>query len=499
MSVPYAPISNIVPWTQAIAGLNQAIYSTTWTANEASDILVYSRVPGEPTSDILQLVPTNQYTVQFIGADNIVQVTFGNAYIPLQYNIITIMRATPSEFLNLYTNTNFTPSMLNSDFENLTLVDQQNQLYWQQIVPRYNNSASVNVPIDTILPVLGANQFWIKNSTNTAFIPMTFSGGGGGGVPTNAPLITYVADSGLSNAFNLGSLANGILAQNVLFGLATPYTIPIPLPVSDGGTGLDSVNPYSVIIGGTSGTSAFQTLSNVGAAGQVLTSAGAGMPPSFQTVPNTLGGIINVQYFTSSGTYTPTAGATQAIVEVVGGGGGSGGCASTSTGQVACSAGGGGGGYARSYISSLSSQTVTVGAGGNGATAGANTGSTGGTTSFGPLVSASGGAGGQGGTANTGSGGSNGGIGGSGLLGDITIQGTDGGNGQSITGPTVTFTNSGGGTQYAGTVGANGGSATPSAGKLYGGGAAGSYVGASHAAVAGAAGASGICIITEYT
>ena len=119
MVAPYVPIQDIVPWNQFIAGLNQFIYSTNWTANAAADILVYSRLSNIPASDVLQLVDPSNYTVQFIGASNVVQVTFLPLHNPPQYSIVTIMRNQPSSFLNLYTNTNFTPSMLNGDFENL--------------------------------------------------------------------------------------------------------------------------------------------------------------------------------------------------------------------------------------------------------------------------------------------------------------------------------------------------------------------------------------------
>ncbi len=169
MAVPYPIINDTPPRTQVIAGLNQTVYSTNWTANVASDILVYDAPPNLPSSDILYLVNPNNYSVSFIGDGDIVQVTFVTA--PTQFDVITIVRNTPADRLNLYTNTNFTPSMLNSDFGTLTLVDQQDAL-WQQICPAYNYSAIINYPIDLVLPVLGANEFWAKNDTNTAFIPV---------------------------------------------------------------------------------------------------------------------------------------------------------------------------------------------------------------------------------------------------------------------------------------------------------------------------------------
>ena len=99
-------------------------------------------------------------------------------------DIVTVTRMTPSDRENLYSNTNFLPSMLNNDFGILTLVDQQAQLVDQRIGPRYNYSAVIVPVIDSILPILGPNQVWVKNQTNDAIEAMDFSGGGGGGSGT---------------------------------------------------------------------------------------------------------------------------------------------------------------------------------------------------------------------------------------------------------------------------------------------------------------------------
>ena len=285
MVAPYVPIQDVVPWNQFIAGLNQFIYSTNWTANAAADILVYSRLSNIPASDILQLVDPSNYTVQFIGASNVVQVTFLPLHNPPQYSIVTIMRNQPSSFLNLYTNTNFTPSMLNGDFENLVQVDQQNQLYWQQIVPRYNNSATLNVPVDTILPVLGASQFWAKNSSNTAFIPVDLSEEGGSGAPTSAPYLIYAPAVELSDSFNIGTLTSGILAHASALGVSSPYTILLPVGVPYGGTGLSSITPFAVLTGGVNDEVPVVPISDLGGVGYVFTSQGVSGPPSWQPLP----------------------------------------------------------------------------------------------------------------------------------------------------------------------------------------------------------------------
>jgi hypothetical protein len=225
------------------------------------------------------------------------------------------------------------------------------------------------------------------------------------------------------------------------------------------------------------------------------------------TGPNTLGFAppltgftsINVQTFTSNGTYTPTTGMSYCIVECVGGGGGGGGAASAA-GSSAGSGGGGGGAYAKSVIDAATigaSQAVTVGAGGAGGVAGNNNGTNGGTTSLGSLVIADGGGAGFGAAASVttpalgiygaGGGGGTGQLvknGDSGLLGvgwGVSLIGIGGQGGNSFYGI--------GGEQLVNLPGANGFN--------YGSGGGGAGSG-NTGAVAGGNGQSGIVIITEY-
>lgn len=101
--------------------------------------------------------------------------------------------------------------------------------------------------------------------------------------------------------------------------------------------------------------------------------------------------IAQTQTFTASGTFVVPAGVTSVTVQAWGGGGAGGGCTNQSR---ATGGGGAGGSYTNSTVSVTpgASYTVTVGNGGLGASA-ANGGS-GGTSSFGALVTAIGGAGG---------------------------------------------------------------------------------------------------------
>jgi hypothetical protein len=107
------------------------------------------------------------------------------------------------------------------------------------------------------------------------------------------------------------------------------------------------------------------------------------------------GAFSNVQLFTSSGTFNVPAGVSVIGVIVIGGGGGGGYNNFGTSGAV-----GGWGGLEAGCISVTAggSVTVTVGAGGNGATSNGGSGGTGGTTTVG-AISATGGSGGSGGGA----------------------------------------------------------------------------------------------------
>jgi hypothetical protein len=125
-----------------------------------------------------------------------------------------------------------------------------------------------------------------------------------------------------------------------------------------------------IIAGDTSGTVTLQAPAVSGSTVITLPSTSMTLGPAYTGLSTVV--------FTSSGTFTVPAGITQATITVVGGGGGGG-----ATLQ------GGTGGYAKVYITGLSgSYTVTVGAGGNGGASG----TAGGTSSFGSLISCTGGA-----------------------------------------------------------------------------------------------------------
>lgn len=113
-------------------------------------------------------------------------------------------------------------------------------------------------------------------------------------------LITSVAPSATSGVPFISQGA----AADPTFGTAV---------VAGGGTGNTTFTAYSVICAGTTATGAFQNVSGVGSAGQVLTSNGAGALPTWETTNDqswtdnsgTFGATLNVNYFlTAASTVT---------------------------------------------------------------------------------------------------------------------------------------------------------------------------------------------------
>lgn len=200
---------------------------------------------------------------------------------------------------------------------------------------------------------------------------------------------------------------------------------------------------------------------------------------------------------TASGTYTAPAGLKAAFVQVQAAGGGGGGSTGAGTGAAAAS-GGSAGGYSEGYFTAAAigaSQSVTVGVGGIGGSSGAVNGTAGTASSFGALLTATGGS-----------------FGGSTGNSTQTVRGAppnasgggtgntqNGQNGQigTIFGPTNTAIAGSGGSSRLGVGGAgrNEGS-NGFAGQGYGSGGAGAA--SSTITQSGGAGADGIVIITEY-
>jgi hypothetical protein len=211
---------------------------------------------------------------------------------------------------------------------------------------------------------------------------------------------------------------------------------------------------------------------------------------------------VNIQTFTSSGTYTPTAGMKYCIIEAIGSGAGGGGSANQVTGGTA-GGGGGAGSYARLNATAATigaSQAVTVGNAGTGGAAGTNDGTDGSDVSVGSLCI------GKGGSKGTGAASGNVGLGGAGGVagtGDFTVAGQNGGSAvNSISNSQVPMSGVGGMGYFGGGAGVqvntNGTPVTGTTPSGYGCGGNGGVVFANGGAAAGGNGQKGVVVITEY-
>jgi hypothetical protein len=252
----------------------------------------------------------------------------------------------------------------------------------------------------------------------------------------------------------------------------------------------------------------------VGISGNQLQTGGAGTLPIWAAGSGSNISNVNIVVFTSSGTYTPSPGMKQCIVEICGGGGGGAGASTAAPNRImGAGSGGGSGGYSKKVFTSAqigASQTVTIGVGGNGSS-GYGNGSPGGTTSFGSFLTASGGSGGT--PVFTGGGVNyqvaNGGGGGVGSGGDINFAGTPGGSCYVQPGNNNTpvayggFGGSsifGGGAQNLYVPPNQASNQSGQSAQNYGSGGGGGvlYISSGSPSVNGGAGFAGICIITEY-
>lgn len=213
------------------------------------------------------------------------------------------------------------------------------------------------------------------------------------------------------------------------------------------------------------------------------------------------GRLRQITVFTTNGTYEKPSWLKFVIVKGVAGGGGGGGAAATSNTQAASASGGSAGGYFEKKIDAAdldANTTVTIGLGGSGATAGANNGLLGGTTSFGAHCTATGGGGGFGrsAVANTAAAFGVPNSGGTATGGDINIDGPTANPGMVVL--TASQFSVGSASVLSGTSnGVTNGNGNP--GKNYGGGGGGGHNGANQAtARAGGDGAPGIVIVEEY-
>lgn len=189
-----------------------------------------------------------------------------------------------------------------------------------------------------------------------------------------------------------GSVAGGIAATRLRAAAFNAMQEELAHIVESAGLALD-INDMTQVLKAIqkltlSRANPFADIKSDGAAAisTALTNLGLGDASGY------VGRLLNIQVFYSSGIYNPTPGTKKVIVEMVGGGGGGAGAAAADSNSIAIGGPGGAGSYAKAqFTSGFSGVNVIVGSGGMGGTTSNPYASSGGTSSFGNLVSAAGG------------------------------------------------------------------------------------------------------------
>lgn len=101
-------------------------------------------------------------------------------------------------------------------------------------------------------------------------------------VSSNTWTVTRGAESTTPVAHAQGFTVASVITAGGLNGLLSGASGP--LAVTSGGTGGTAVTAYAVVTGGTSASTALQTVSGLGSSGQVLTSQGAGALPQWSAI-----------------------------------------------------------------------------------------------------------------------------------------------------------------------------------------------------------------------
>jgi hypothetical protein len=241
--------------------------------------------------------------------------------------------------------------------------------------------SGLTTPLSIAQGGTGTSSTTFTNLTTNVTGTLPIANGGTGTTSTTFTNLT-------TNVTGTLPIANGGTGSTSTTFVNAATNITGTLPVANGGTGASTLTSANVILG--AGTSAV-TFVAPGSSGNVLTSNGS----TWTSAAAAAGGFSNMTVFASPGTFT-TPSTTTKIKITLTGGGGSGAVGRNLSPGTANSSAGAGGGYAV-YVGPVSASTpyaVTVGSGGASVGPGVASGNPGGTSSFGAVVSATGGGGG---------------------------------------------------------------------------------------------------------
>jgi hypothetical protein len=275
-------------------------FSTVFHFSDNAEVLVYL-VTIATGVETLQTITTH-YTLAGAGTGAAGTATFVTAPTSLQY--VKMERSTPlTQATDYVEGTKFPASTHENALDKLTRIAQETETKISR-APLLPVSSS-NYPL--VFPdfsVATANYLLQINTAGTALqlaAPTTSGSTAAGGVAGSVQYNSAGAVAGdvdftydgsgtafLSTSLNLGHATDTTITRASAGDIAvegnTIYrTGGTDVVVADGGTGVSSLTAFAPIFGGTTSTGAVQS-GTAGTSGQVLTSNGAGVLPSFQTV-----------------------------------------------------------------------------------------------------------------------------------------------------------------------------------------------------------------------
>ena len=202
-------VNDITPYIQYTAAGGATIFTFPFLAYANTDINVYYTPVNTVPNDITNILT---YVTNYTVALNVQPAIGGTVTLNVACNagdIVTIVRNQPDQRLNNYIDGGpFLASVVNPDFNQIVLMNQQEKMYDTRLSVHYNLSATINPVADVYLPVLPPLSFWRKNQNNTAIEAVQIPSTSGVVVPTVPNTFAYFED-------NVGTLKSSI------------YTVPV--------------------------------------------------------------------------------------------------------------------------------------------------------------------------------------------------------------------------------------------------------------------------------
>jgi hypothetical protein len=199
--------------TQSVASGGQTVFTYGFEIEDQDYIKVYQRAAAaEPDDSADLLTITTEYTVTGVGGTNggtIVLVSGATAG-----DIITCEASPPDA-----RDTSFTPAgtikaeNLNTEFDNLILLFQRVLTEMEQRGLLYPASAVI-ADADLILPILEAEQTWVKNAGDTAIVAADFPADGAASkIDTYVTMTDETANE--PNSYPLSVIGSGLMVNRV--------------------------------------------------------------------------------------------------------------------------------------------------------------------------------------------------------------------------------------------------------------------------------------------